>query len=128
MAEKPAPKQIASTVFDKMTFPDYEYREFPKAIPVVDGVIQPTPYNSRNKAHPVVIVKDQAEWDALKAGSVNLVPVNPDVVQSAERLESEDDVRERLYVEADQAGAKIDKRWSIERIEKAIAEAKKPVL
>ena len=137
MAEAPAPKQIRNTMYDKMSFPEYEHREFPMAVPVVNGVVQLNdkgefqPYNERRKAHPVVIVKSQAELEALRGGEVELVPVNPDAADTASRLESEEDVREELYVRADQAGVKFDKRWSIERIERAIADAKaesKPVV
>ena len=30
-------KQPRNTIYDKMEFPDYEYREFPMAIPVNDA-------------------------------------------------------------------------------------------
>lgn len=109
-----------STMFDNMNFPDYEFAEFPMAIPVVDGVIQPTPYDERHKAHPVVIVNSQAELEALKGPEVKLVAVNPHDPASTLRVESEDDIRAALYVQADQAGVKIDKRWSVERIEQAL--------
>lgn len=122
MAEAPAPKQPPNTVFDRMTFPEYEFREFPYAVPVVDGVVQPTAYDAKHKAHPVVIVNSQDELDALKGGGAVLVPMAPDALASASRIETEEDVRERLYIQAEQAGARIDKRWSVERIEKAISE------
>lgn len=124
MSEAPKLKQRANTMYDNMEFPAYEHREFPMAIPVVDGKVQPTPYDDRNKAHPVVIVHSQEELDVLKGGGADLVPVNPDAATSALRIETEDDVRAQLYVEAEQAGAKIDKRWSVEKIQRAIAEAR----
>lgn len=123
MSQAPAPRQIPNTMYDRMAFPEYEFREWPQAIPVVDGVVQKSPYDARRKAHPVVMVHSQEELDALLSGSARVVPVNPDAVVSAGRVESEDDIRADLYVRADQVGAKIDKRWSIERIERAIAEA-----
>ena len=123
MADAPVIKQLPTTVFDKMEFPDYEYREFPMAVPVLAGAIQRSPYDARGKSHPVVIVQNQAEYDALAGGDVEVVPVNAAVVESAGRVKTEEDEREALYVKADQVGAKIDKRWSIERIESAIEAA-----
>lgn len=129
-------KQLPTTVYDKMTFPDYEFIEFPTAIPLVDGVpcfdpeVLKAPYDRSLKpqrAYPVVMVASQAELDALKAGA-EVVAVNPDAVGSASRVKTEEDEREALYVTAEQVGAKIDKRWSVERIETAIAAARNTVL
>lgn len=137
MAEAAPIRQLPTNVFDRMTFPDYEFREFPMAIPLVNGIpstdpaVLKDPYDRSVKpvkAYPVVIVNSQAELDALSAGEVEMVPVAPLAVESANRVETEEDVRDELYVRADQAGIKYDKRWSIERIEKAIAESQKPVL
>lgn len=128
MADAPAPRQIPNTIYDRMAFAEYEFREFPYAVPVVDGVVQATAYDAKHKAHPVVVVNSQEELDALKGGEAVLVPVAPNAVESASRIETEDDVRDRLYVQAEQAGARIDKRWSVERIEKAISEARSAVL
>lgn len=125
-------KQIRNTMYDMMEFPPYEFREFPQAIPVVGGKIQPTPYNAKGKLHPVVIVNSQAELDALQGPEVELVPINPTQVsaESVQRVETEDDVRAALYRQAEQLGVKIDKKWSVARIEdtiKAAAEAKEVV-
>lgn len=137
MAEAPTPKQIANTIYDKMEFPQYEFREFPVAIPLVDGVpcfdpeVLKAPYDRRLKPpqpYPVVRVYSQAELDELKGGSAKLVPENPDAVSSPKRVETEDDVRAQLYVEAEQAGATIDRRWSVAKIQRAIAEARDPVV
>jgi hypothetical protein len=79
----------------------------------------------------VVIVNSQAELDELKAGTAEVVPVNPEAVESASRVRTEEDERDELIFRAEQLGVKVDKRWSTDRIEKAIAEAEKgeePVL
>lgn len=123
MAEAPVRKQIPNTMYDQMTFEPVEYREFPMAVPVVDGVVQKTPYDAKHKAHPVVIVNSQAELDALKGGDVETIPVNPDALSSPMRMKTEEDEREALYVRADQLGVTYDKRWKTERIQRAIAEA-----
>ncbi len=119
-------KQLNHTMYDHMVFPEYEYAEFPMAVPVVDGVVQDTPYDENHKHHEVVIVGSQAELDALKGPGVVLVPINPDAVTSAQRVESEDDIREALYEQAKQLGVNIDKRWSVPRIEDTLKAASAP--
>lgn len=125
----PARKQIANTMYDQMVFPDYEFHEWPQAVPVNEaGELQPTPYqpplkSGKIEAWPVVIVHSQAELDALRGPEVTLVPVNPDAPASALRVESEDDIRKALYLQAEQAGVKIDKKWSVARIEDALRTA-----
>lgn len=120
-------KHVNRTQYDEMEFGDYEFREFPMAVPVVDGVIQPTPYDGNKKAHPVVIVNSQAEYDALKGGDVEVVP--QDYEGTVSRVKTEDDEIEALMTEASQAGVKLDRRWSPERMRKTIDDAKKdPVL
>lgn len=114
-------KQIRNTAFDNMTFEEYEFREFPQAIPVVNGKVQPTPYDANNKLHPVVVVTSQDELDALLGPQVTLVPVSEGATTL--RVENEDDIRAVLYVQAEQAGVQIDKRWSVDRIEKALQAA-----
>lgn len=124
MSQAPTIKQRRSTMYDNMEFEPVEYREFPMAIPVVGGVVQPTPYDARGKSHPVVIVHSQAELDELKGGDAKLVAVNPDALDSPKRLVTEDDERAQLYIDAEQAGATIDRRWSTAKIQRAIAEAR----
>jgi hypothetical protein len=117
-------KQPQNTIYDKMEFPGYEFREFPAAVPVVGGKVMPTPYDERGKSHPVVIVESQAELDALQGPEVTLVPVT-EGSGHAMRVENEDDIRKVLYVQAEQAGVTIDKRWSVARIEDALQNAAK---
>ncbi len=112
-----------STRYDNMKFKPYEFAEFPQAIPVVGSEVQKSPYNAKGKLHEVVIVNSQEELDALQGPQVRLVPVNPDAAVSASRVETEDDVRAVLYVQAEQLGVQIDKRWSVERIESAVKTA-----
>lgn len=123
MSEAPTIKQRRNTAFDNMEFPPYQYREFPQAVPVVGGVVQPTPYDRRGKAHPVVIVNSQDELDALMGDGADLTPVNPQDPKGAQRVVTEEDEREALFIRADQLGVKVDKRWSTERIQRAISDA-----
>lgn len=106
------------TVYDSMQFPDYEFREFPMGIPVHNGKIMDSPYDGNHKAYPVVIVESQAELEALRGPEVTLVPVKAG--DTTMRVESEDDVRAALYIQAEQTGATIDKTWSVPRIEDTI--------
>ena len=112
------------TMYDTMEFTPYEFSEWPQAIPVQDGKVMPTPYITegrlKGKLHDVVIVNSQAELDALQGPQVKVVPVNPDAASGPLRVETEDDLRAELYVQAEQVGAQIDKSWSVERIEAAI--------
>lgn len=113
-------KQPRNTMYDNMVFPEYEFREFPQAIPVVGGKIMPTPYDERHKPYPVVIVDSQEELDALSGPEVTLVPISEDVRNSAMRVESDTDIKAALILQGEQIGAKIDKRWTAERMEEAI--------
>lgn len=125
-------KQTNHTFYDSMVFPDYTFAEFPAAVPYVNGKVpldakgKPNPYDDNHKAHPVVIVNNQAELDELLSGDAETVPVNPNAVESAERVRTEEDEREALFTRAEQLGVKVDKRWSTERIQKAIDDAEKP--
>lgn len=115
-------KQIPNTAFDNMEFPPYEFREFPQAIPVVDGQVMPTPYDGRNKAHPVVIVESQEELDALMGPKVTLVPVSEAAPDGPKRLESEDDIKAALTQQAKHLGISLDQRWGPARMESFIQE------
>lgn len=121
-------KQIPNTMYDQMVFPDYEFEEWPQAVPVNDaGELQATPYQPPLKSGkvelwPVVIVGSQAELDALRGPEVTLVPIS-EAGGAALRVEAEDDIRKVLYTQAEQAGVKIDKKWSVARIEDALRTA-----
>lgn len=121
--DRPAIKQRQNTMYDQMEFPPYEYNEFPMAVPVVDGVVQPTPYDARRRPHPVVIVDNQDQLDELRGPAVVLVKVNEAAPDSPQRIESEADIREVLYRQAEQAGVTIDKRWTVARIESTLQAA-----
>lgn len=117
--DKPAIKQRQNTIYDNMEFPDYEFREFPMTVPVVDGKVQKTPYDANHKAHPVVVVNDQSELDDLMGPGAVMV----EVAAGSARLQNEDDIRAALYIQADQAGVTIDKRWTVARIEETLRAA-----
>lgn len=119
MAIAPVIKQRANTMYDNMVFEPVEYAEFPMAVPVRNGVVQSNPYDAKHKPYPVVIVESQEELDALM-GDAPLVPINPGAPDSPMRVESEDDIRTALYIQADQLGVQIDKRWTVGRIEDTI--------
>ncbi len=110
----------ASSMYDQFDFPDYEFAEFPMAVPVNEaGEVQKTPYREPTKSGkietwPVVHVKDQAELSALLSGAA-VIPAS-----GAARVESEEDVKDRLVLRAGQVGAKVDRKWTPERMEAAI--------
>lgn len=113
-----ARKQRNVTLYDDMAFPDYEYREFPMAVPYVNGRVMESPYDENNKAHPVVMVNSQDELDELSGGKAEVVPQNYE--KTVSKVKTDDDEKDELLVKADQLGVKVDKRWSVDRIEKAI--------
>lgn len=115
-----------ATAYDQFEFDEYEFREFPTAVPVNEaGEVQKSPYRENGKSWPVVHVESQAELDALMGGAP-VIKVNATAIESSPlRVEGEDDIRAALYTQADQAGVKIDKRWSVERLEEALQEAAK---
>ena len=109
--------QNKHTVFDAIEFPPYEFHEFPMTVPVNDdGSVADSPYDERHKLKPVVIVQNQAELDALKGPDVVLIAVG----DGSSRVQSEADIRAVLYEQAETRGVRIDKAWSVERIEKAL--------
>lgn len=119
----PRIRQKPNTMYDNMTFKKVRYREYPKAIPVVGGKIMDSPYDARGKSHPVVIVASEAEEDALRGPGVTLVTTDVRVLDAPQRVETEDDIRRTLMRQADHLGAKVDGRWSIEKIEAAVQAA-----
>lgn len=109
-------------LYDNMVFPDYEYHEFPLWI-ALDEEGKPTrdPYvmeGKRRVQRPGVTVNNEAEFDALMNGDAQVI---------AGKLETDEDVRKILYVQAAQCGAMVDKRWGTERIREAIAARRQEV-
>lgn len=99
------------TLYSAMEFPAWEFREFPRAVPIgPDGKPSQSPYvkeGKRNVLLPVIEVGSQEELDVLLGGDVALVDG---------RIRTEDDDRAALYLAAEDVGAKIDKRWTVEKI------------
>ncbi|MCH9838720.1 hypothetical protein K0U83_23855 [bacterium] len=113
--------QPAHPLYPKIEFPTWQFREFPMAVPMKNGKPSlDTPYDAKGKALPVVVVNTQEEYDDLVGGA--------EVVAEESRLMTEDDERKTLYQDAENCGAVIDKRWTVERIRKAIADHKEPPL
>ncbi len=102
---------MPGTMYDAMVFPSYEYREWPKHVYVTpDGKPSETPYREEGKRRvplDFVVVNSQEEFDLLHEGQVAMVDG---------RIRSEDDDRAALYLAAEKVGAKIDKRWAVEKI------------
>jgi hypothetical protein len=138
MSEAPTIRQLPTTIYDKMVFGNETwrkgregYREFPMAIPLVDGQpcfdpkVLKDPYDRTVKpvvALPVVIVNSEEELDALRGGAAVVADGS-----GGTRVEAEEDVKAGLLVRADQLGVKVDKRWGVDRIRAAIAEAEEPI-
>lgn len=102
--------------FSNFNFPEYEYREYPMWV-TLDGDGHPTE-EAYNPKKPGVLtrvqVRDYDELMALQAGEAE--------IGSDQMIRTEDDERADLYTAAAQAGAKIDKRWTVEKIRQAIDE------
>jgi hypothetical protein len=124
MSEPIVRKNQRNTIYDNMEFPSVGYREFPKAIPVLNGKAQSSPYNEKGKPHPVVIVYNEFEEQELFGGNAKLVDVNADQVKDgAQRVVTEEDERAEIYVRLQQLGVQFDKRYSIQRLKKMLDEA-----
>ena len=120
--------QNQHTAFDKIEFPPYQFREYPKAIPVDEtGAPVDDQYvaaGKRRVQRDVVIVRSKREEDALRGPGVTTVEVGPGQF----RVENEDDARQVLFEQAEVRGINIDRSWSVERIEQALAEADEEVV
>lgn len=115
-----SPRGPPVSLYTNMKFPDWEYREFPQAVPIgPDGKPSPTPYakeGKRNVLLPVQLVNSQDELDAL---------MDDEMARVDGRVRTEDDDRAALYLEAKRVGATIDKRWNVEKIASEIEAHKK---
>jgi hypothetical protein len=99
-------------MYDTFTFADYEFREFPMAVSMdEEGLPTKEPYGPKGKRREQIIVKSAAELKALVEG---------DAVIEDGKIRTEEDEKADLLTAAAQAGAKVDRRWSPERIRKAI--------
>lgn len=123
------------TRFDAMTFPEYEFRDYPKAIAVARklprNLTDPAELEDGDRHFNVstgellavveagvwvsiprcVVVADEAEERRL----LNLTP-KPKLVA----VTTEEDERASVLRLAEQVGAEIDKRWTTERIRAAV--------
>jgi hypothetical protein len=107
--------KYGSGFYDKMEFPDYSYNEWPRAIAIdEDGKPTKDPYvpgSKPKKLRDVVTVNSEAELEALLEGAVEVVDG---------KIRTEDDEKDDLITEAAQVGAQVDKKWSPDRMRKAI--------
>lgn len=94
-------KSKALNRYENMEFPDYEYQEYPMAITV----------GADEAGRPIQqIAENEEERAKLETGA--------EVVREA-------DVRENLIQQCTNRGIQIDKRWTTDRIQRAIDEAAK---
>lgn len=107
--------KTGSSFYDNMEFPDYEFRQFPLAVALdEDGKPTKDPYvpgSKPKKLREVVTVANEAELEALLGGEVEVVDG---------KIRTEEDEKADLITEAAQVGAQVDKKWSPERMRKAI--------
>lgn len=92
--------------YEKMTFAEYEFREYPKFIKTGET----TDPVSKAKVATGVIVNNEAEEAEVKGTGKE--PVR------------EEDTRTRLLKVAKQAGVDVDARWGVKKIEDALVAAK----
>lgn len=122
---------------------DYEFREYPKM--VYPGAKDPTkPYDKKNRPlRGIQVHNEQEEREALSLGekdeTVSDAPRKGDTVlrggktvptatKGVERLRTADDDKTELITEAETLGVKIDKSWSVARIQDAIDTHKSEVV
>lgn len=99
----PAPFQ---GLYEGMTFPEYEFREYPKFVQTGEKVDSST----KTKIADGVLVYNEAEEAALT--NTGKAPVR------------DEDERTRLLKVAKQNGVEVDARWGVPKIEAALVAAK----
>lgn len=92
--------------YEKMTFAEYEFREYPKFVQTGETT-DPT---SKSKVATGVIVNNEAEEAEVRGTGKE--PVR------------EEDTRERLLKVAKQQGVNVDARWGVQKITDALVAAK----
>lgn len=94
--------------YEKLNFPDYEYREYPKVV-----------YPHSPDGKPVANGKGQQE------GGVTVLNAEEEAAVMATKSlpVRETDELERLHMLCSVKGIKCDKRWGVDRIIAAIVEA-----
>lgn len=115
--------------YETTDWEDYEFREFPMMV-YPGAKDQSKPYGSNGKPLKGIIVQNAAEArEALgldepeegeKAPAPKKSATVPTGAKNVDRLRNEDDDKADALAEAEVLGLKVDKSWSVARIQDAI--------
>lgn len=108
--------------YENMEWPDWEFREYPMM--VYPGAKDPrkpeyeVADRGRNRGRtvlrfPGVVVKNDEELKAVLDGSAEFNPTSGEIL-------TEEDSRQALIRECMTQGLQIDKRWGVEKLQKAL--------
>lgn len=132
--------------YENAEFPDYEFREYPKMVyPGADDPLKPYKTKGKLAGKPLdgVLVRDEDEErralnleteEQEETGATRkALPTRggktmPTSAKGVDRLRTDDDEREDLLQEAENLGLKVDKTWSLGRIQDAIDTHKNTVV
>ena len=132
--------------YENAEFPDYEYREFPMMVyPGAEDASRPYKTKGKQAGKPLdgIIVNNEEERRvALGLGSEEAedtgatrkaLPTRggktmPTSAKGVDRLRTDDDEKEDLLQEAENLGLKVDKSWSVARIQDALDTHKNAVV
>ena len=132
--------------YENAEFPDYEYREFPMMVyPGADDPAKPYKTKGKQAGKPLdgIIVNNEEERrvalglaseEQEETGATRkALPTRggktmPTSAKGVDRLRTDDDEKEDLLQEADNLGLKVDKSWSVARIQDAIDTHKNAVV
>lgn len=132
--------------YENAEFPDYEYREFPKMVyPGAEDPLKPYKTKGKLAGKPLdgVLVHDEeeerialglsAEEQEDTGATRKALPTRggktvPTSAKGVDRLRTDADEKDDLLQEAETLGLKVDKTWSVGRIQDAIDTHKNTVV
>lgn len=111
-------------LYEFTDWPEYEFREYPMMVYPGSEDNGKTP-DRDDRGRPVqkgVIVNSDEELRAVLSADAKTIPIGPEK-NAPERVETPDDAKAAILEEAKKLGVEVDARWSIARIEQAIADS-----
>lgn len=111
-------------LYEFTDWPEYEFREYPMMTYPGSADNGKSP-DRDERGRPVqkgVIVNSDEELHAVLSAEVKTIPIGPEK-NAPERVETADDAKTALLAEAKKLNVEVDAKWSIARIEQAIADS-----